>query len=88
MCLASMEPIKAPPARDAIGIAIDKALDHHHATLRDALKDVDPVGIALSCADAAALCSGDQAAMAARFLLAAEAIRVQREQIRELEARR
>lgn len=56
-------------------IAIDQALAQH-GSLREVLREpIDPVAIAMSCADRAAVCTPQQAALAACLLLAAESIR-------------
>ena len=81
MCLASMEPYEADAPPDVIQIAIDGALDQHGGMRKTLAGDIDPVSIAISCADAAGRFRPEQAALAARLLLAAEAIRRQREQI-------
>lgn len=85
MCLASMEPYEATEPRDAIQIAIDGALERHPSLRQIVDGDLDPSSVATGCADTAAVCSDQQAAIAARFIMAAEAIRRQREIILQLE---
>jgi len=60
---------------NTIQSAIDQALAQHGA-MREVLREqIDPVAIAMSCADRAAVCSQEQAGIAACLLLAAESIR-------------
>ena len=81
MYLPSMDPYEADAPPDVIQIAIDSALHQHGAMRKTVAGDIDPVSIAISCADAAGRLRPEQEALAARLLLAAEAIRRQREQI-------
>ena len=71
MCLASMDPYEADAPPDVIQIAIDGALDQHGGMRKTLAGDIDPVSIAISCADAAGWFRPEQAALAARLLLAA-----------------
>jgi hypothetical protein len=76
-----MDPYEADAPPDVIQSAIDGALDQHAGMRKTLAGAIDPVSIAISCADAAGRFWPEQAALAARLLLAAEAIRRQRQQI-------
>lgn len=60
---------------DPIQNAIKTAL-LRHGSLGDLIRgDIDPVSVAIHLAEAAGLCQSGQEAQAARYLIAAEAIR-------------
>lgn len=60
---------------DPIKVAIDEALKRHGMVAELLNGDMDPLSIAVGCADAARLCGSHQPGLVARFLMAAEVIR-------------